>query len=132
MKSFLLYIHTPFSRYYSGYVQEIIVATDEYVLGILPDHAPLVAKVKISKLVIVTANNRDTYAVGEGLLNVKKDEVVLLVESIESKREIDIDRAKLAKDKAINKLKDSYNIDKEKVQKALARANNRISVYENE
>lgn len=132
MKSFLLHIYTPFGRYYAGYVQEIIVATEEYVLGILPDHAPLVAKVKVSKLIVITANNRDTYAVGEGLLNVKKDEVILLLDSIENKREIDIERAKRAKENAINHLNNSYNVDIEKVERALIKANNRISVYEDE
>lgn len=132
MKSFLLHILTPFGKYYDGYVQEIVVATEGFVLGILPGHSPLVAKVRVSKLVIVTTNNRDIYAIGEGLLNVKKDEVVLLVDSIESKREIDIERAKRAKENAANSLNNRYNIDVEKVEKALARALNRIAVYEDE
>lgn len=132
MKTFLLKIFTPYGKYYDRYVEEIVVTTDQFVLGILPGHAPLVAKVKVSKLVIVTSNNHDIYAIGEGLLNVKKDGVILLVDSIESKREIDIERAKRAKENATNSLNNRYNIDVEKVEKALARALNRIAVYEDE
>ena len=60
------------------------MTTDQFVLGILPCHAPLVAKVKVSKLVIVTSNNHDIYAIGEGLLNVNKDGVILLVDSMKA------------------------------------------------
>ena len=43
MKSFLLHILTPFGKYYDGYVQEIVVATEGFVLVILPG-IPLMLK----------------------------------------------------------------------------------------
>lgn len=132
MKTFLLQIYTPNGKYFDGYVEELLVATEEYVLGILPNHAPLVAKVIISKLTIITANSRKTYAVSEGLLHVKKEEVTLLVDAIESKDEIDIERARRAKERATSRLANRVNIDIARAEKALIRANNRISVYEDE
>ena len=54
------------------------------------------------------------------------------MESIESKEEIDIDRARQAKSRAEGRLQEPLNIDVERALKALARANNRISLYENE
>ena len=107
-------------------------ATEEYVLGILPNHAPLIAKVRVSKLTIIQNGNRKCYAVGEGLVNVSKDGVVLLLDSIESKDDIDINRAKDAKKRAEERLAALVNIDVERAQRALTRANNRISVYEND
>ena len=132
MKTFLLEIYTPYGKYFDRYVDEIVVQTEEYVLGILPNHAPLVAKVKTSKMEIIQNGQKKCYAIGEGLLNVKKDGVVLLVHSIESKDEIDIDRAKEAKKRAEGRLEEPLNIDVERAMKALIRANNRISVYEND
>ena len=98
----------------------------------MPNHTPLVAKVKTSKMEIVQNGEKKCYAIAEGLLNVKKDSVTLLVESIESKEEIDIERARQAKSRAEERLKQPLNIDVERATKALIRANNRISIYENE
>ena len=132
MKTFLLEIYTPYGKYLDAFVEEIVVPTEEYVLGILPNHTPLVAKVKTSKMEIIQNGQKKCYAIGEGLINVKKDGVVLLVDSIESKEEIDLDRAKQAKKRAEDRLAEPLNIDVERATKALIRANNRISVYEND
>ena len=132
MSTFLLEIFTPFGKYFDRYVDEIVVQTEEYCLGILPNHAPLIAKVKVSKLTIIQNGERKCYAVGEGLINVGKDGVTLLLESIEGKKDIDIDRAREAKKRAEERLSTLVNIDVERAQKALVRANNRISVYEND
>ena len=132
MKTFLLEIYTPYGKYLDRYVNELVIQTEEYVLGILPNHTPLVAKVKTSKMEIIQNGEKKCYAIAEGLLNVKKDSVTLLVESIESKEEIDIERARQAKGRAEERLRQPLNIDVERATKALIRANNRISIYENE
>ena len=132
MSTFLLEIYTPFGKYYDRYVDELIVQSDDFVLGILPNHAPLVSKVKVSKMFIIQNGDRKCYAIGEGLINITKDGVTLVLESIESKNDIDIDRARDAKKRAEERLATLVNIDVERAQKALNRANNRISVYENE
>ena len=132
MKTFLLEIFTPYGKYFDRYVNELVIQTEEYVLGILPNHAPLVAKVKVVKMEIVYEGERKIYANGEGLINVTKEGVTLLVNSIESKDDIDIDRAKESKRRAEERLKEPLNIDVERAKKALIRANNRIAIYENE
>ena len=130
MKTFLLEIYTPYGKYFDRYVEEIIVPTEEYVLGILPGHAPLIAKIRTGKLEIIREGEKTIYAHAEGLINVKKDCVTILVDSIERKDEIDIDRAKEAKKRAEERLKEPLNIDVERATRALIRANNRIEIYE--
>ncbi|MBP5574541.1 MAG: ATP synthase F1 subunit epsilon [Bacilli bacterium] len=132
MKTFLLEIYTPYGKYFDRYVNELVIQTEEYVLGILPNHAPLVAKVKTGKMEIVQNGERKCYANGEGLINVKKDGVTLIVDSVERKDEIDIDRAKEAKKRAEERLREPLNIDVERATRALIRANNRIAIYEDE
>ena len=132
MSTFLLEILTPYGKYFDRYVEEIIVQTEDYTLGILPNHAPLVAKVKVSKLKIIQNGEIKCYAIGEGLINVTKDHVTLLLESIESKEDIDIARAKDAKKRAEERLSTLVNIDIERAQRALLRAKNRISLYEDD
>ena len=132
MSTFLLEIYTPFGKYFDRNVDELVIQSDDYVLGILPNHAPLIAKVKTSKMYIIQNGERKCYAIGEGLINVSKDGVVLLLESIEGKKEIDIERAKNAKKRAEERLELRVNIDLERAQRALIRAKTRIDVYENE
>lgn len=132
MSTFLLEILTPYGKYFDRYVEEIIVQTEDYTLGILPNHTPLVAKVRVSKLEIIQNGERKCYAIGEGLINVTKDHVTLLLESIESKEDIDIARAKDAKKRAEERLTTLVNIDIERAQRALLRAKNRISLYEDD
>ena len=132
MNTFLLEIYTPFGKYFDRNVDELIVQSDDYVLGILPNHAPLIAKVKTSKMYIIQNGERKCYAIGEGLINVSKDGVTLLLESIESKNDIDIDRAREAKRRAEERLALRVDIDIERAQRALIRAKTRIDVYENE
>ena len=132
MSNFLLEIYTPFGKYFDRNVDELIVQSDDYVLGILPNHAPLIAKVKTSKMYIIQNGERKCYAIGEGLINVSKDGVTLLLESIESKNDIDIDRAREAKRRAEERLSLRVDIDIERAQRALIRAKTRIDVYENE
>ena len=130
MKTFLLEIYTPYGKYFDRYVDELVIQTEEYVLGILPNHAPLIAKVKTSKMEIIQNGERKCYANGEGLINVTSEKVVLILESIEAKNEIDIDRARAAKKRAEERLKEPLNIDVDRATKALIRANNRIEIYE--
>ena len=132
MKTFLLEIFTPYGKYFDRYVDELVIQTDEYVLGILPNHTPLIAKVKTSKMEIIQNGERKLYAIADGMINVKKDGVVLLVDAIENKEEIDIERAKAAKNRAEERLKEPLNIDIDRATRALIRANNRISVFEGE
>ena len=132
MKTFLLEIYTPYGKYFDRYVEELVIQTTDYVLGILPNHTPLVAQVKVSKMIIIQNGERKCYAIGEGLLNVTKDGVTLLLDSVEGKDEIDINRAKEAKSRAESRLNNTLNIDIERALRALNRANNRISIYEND
>ena len=55
---------------------------------------------------------------------------MVILESVESKEEIDIERAKSAKQRAEERLKEPLNIDVDRATKALIRANNRIEIYE--
>ena len=132
MSTFHLEIYTPYSKYFDTYVDELIIKSDEYVLGILPNHAPLIAKVQNSKMYIIQNAERKCYAIGEGLINVSKEGVVLLLETIEGKKEIDIKRAKDAKQRAEERLEMRVNIDIERAKRALRRAKTRIDVYETE
>ena len=77
MSTFLLEIFTPFGKYLDRYVDELVIQTDDYVLGILPNHTPLVSKVKVSKMYIIQNGDKKCYAIGEGLLNITKGNEII-------------------------------------------------------
>ena len=128
--NFKVEIYTPTGKYFSGDVEFLSVTSSVAVLGILPDHAPLITTLEICKLTIKIASEELNYAIGGGVMHIKKDHsVVLLLDSIERSDEIDIDRAKEAQKRAEERLaKTDEEIDIKRAQIALAKALNRISV----
>ena len=129
--NFRVEIYTPTGKYFSGDADYLTVTSSVAVLGILPDHAPLVTTLEICKLTIKIHSKEFNYAIGGGVMHIKKDHsVVLLLDSIERSDEIDIDRAKEARKRAEERLnKHSEEIDIKRAQLALAKALNRIDVY---
>lgn len=132
MKTFLLEIITPYGKYFSEQVEFLTVLTSKSLLGILPNHAPLISDVVISEITIKTNGISTAYSTSGGLINIKKEKVVLLLDSIERADEIDIERAKEAQKRAQERLqraREDKLIDIARAEAALSRALNRIKVY---
>ena len=130
-KVFHVEILTPYGKYLSTDAEFLSVKSGMGVLGILPNHAPLITTIEISKLVIKSGGETLKYAVSGGLMNIKKGtEVTLLVNTIERSDEIDVKRAQEAKERAEERLKSSDEVDVTRAKAALSRALNRISVHE--
>ncbi len=129
--TFLLTILTPFGRYFSGQVEFLEVRNDKYSLGILPHHADLISTVSICKMKIREGGMDNFYACGGGIIQIENGNVTLILNSVESKNEIDVERAKSAKQRAQDRL-DNKNeqIDIARAKAALARAINRINLIE--
>ena len=131
MKTFRLEILTPFGEYMTADVEFLRVQSSQYRLGILPDHAPLVSSLIVSEIAFTIGGNENVFASGGGIIQVSKEKVVLLLDSIERASEIDVNRAQAAKQRAEDRLKDNISEeDKKRAQAALDRANNRIAIYE--
>lgn len=129
--SFKVEIYTPTGKYFVGEVSYLTVTSSVAVLGILPDHAPLITTLEICKLSIKINSKELNYAISGGVMHIKADHtVVLLVNSIERSDEIDIARAKEAQKRAEARLaKRDEEVDIKRAEAALSRALNRISVY---
>jgi len=100
-------------------------------LGILPGHIPLVAPLSISA-VRLKGDNPQHIAVSGGFLEVRPDKVTILAQSAERRGDIDIERARAAKERAEKRLQAKQDeIDFRRAELALKRALNRLEVYEN-
>ena len=129
MKNLNLEILTPYGKYFAGEVDAIKVHSDDFFMEILPNHAPLVSSLVISKMYMKVDNKEIPYAIGGGIIRVEKGKTTLLLNSIEGKDEIDITRAQDAKARAESYLEQKDNYDVARATRALKRALNRIEVY---
>ena len=131
-KKFVVDIYTPTGHYLKIDADFLSVTTGLGMVGILPNHAPLITNVEISKLTIKNGNEELNYAVSNGFMHIKKGtHVVLMVNAIERNDEIDINRAMAAKERAESRLSEK-DVDLLRAKASLARALNRISIYNKE
>lgn len=131
MSTFLLEIVTPERKVYAEEADFIVARGVEGELGILPNHIPLVTPLKIAPLEVKKGGNREVIAVSGGFMEVRKNKVVILAESAELPEEIDIERARAAKERAERRLKAKMDdIDFRRAELALQRAMTRINVAE--
>jgi len=128
--TFLLEIVTPERKVYAEQVTMIIVKGQEGDMGILANHLSLVTPLKIAPVIIKKDHEPDEIiAVNGGFLEVRKEKVVILAESAELPGDIDIERARLAKERAEKRLANKDEYDFRRAEVALQKAMNRINVF---
>lgn len=131
MSTFLLEIVTPDRVVYSEQVNGVTVRGVEGELGILPGHIPFVTPLQIAPVVVKIGNDRQSFAVQGGFIEVRKEKVVILADSAEKANEIDLERAEAAKERAQTRLNAKGRqdeIDHRRAELALQRAMNRIKI----
>ena len=122
---------TPDGLYKEVESSAININTTDGQRGILPNHMPIVLIINISRLETIENGKRVQYATGGGMLYFENNEATILVNSIESQDEIDIERAMSAKQRAEDRLSGKLqeeNLDLKRASIALTRALNRINV----
>ncbi|MCJ7577390.1 MAG: F0F1 ATP synthase subunit epsilon [candidate division Zixibacteria bacterium] len=123
---------TPEKIFYEDEVRSLIAPGSEGYLGVLTNHAPLITGLVPGKLTVKDENNQEVnLAISGGFMEVFKNQVTILADSIEFVKDIDIERAKKALERARQRLKSKEkDIDIPRAIAALKRAENRIYLYE--
>ncbi len=98
--------------------------------GVLPNHMPLVLSLVIGKIELEETDGRHIYATSGGMLYFKDNKCKLLVDTIESQSDIDLDRALEAKKRALDCIKNGNSRDFKRASIALKKALNRIDIKE--
>lgn len=121
---------TPERVVYSGQAQMVIARGVQGDLGILPNHMPMVTPLKTAPVQIkVEGDQTLRMAVSGGFMEVRGDKVTILAETAELPGDIDVERAKAAKERAEKRLAEKYpEIDFERAERALQRALARLDV----
>ncbi len=122
-------IITPTGLYAECSATQINACSVEGEFGLLSNHMPLVAMLTISRLQIVTSEGKRNFAIAGGMLHFANNKVNILTDAIEGNDEIDVERARKAKERAEKRLKND-NYDTIRAELALRKAINRMSVQE--
>lgn len=123
-------IITPVGLYKEGEYEALHVRTVEGELTLLPHHMPMVAMLATCKLQLQENKEYQDFAIAGGILHMEQDEVKILTDSIEGKKEIDIERARRAKERAQERLmKKDVETNIRRAEVALGKAINRMHVY---
>jgi F-type H+-transporting ATPase subunit epsilon len=132
MKILDVEVYTPSKAVYSNKAISVTVPGSQGSFQILYNHAPILSSLDIGRVKIEEeAGKKRNFATGGGTVEVLNNKVLLLVESFENSEDIDIERAKEAKERAERRLKkksDEENIDVARAEIALKRAINRLKI----
>lgn len=116
--------------FFDGQCESLVIPSDDGMRGILAGHENCVMVVETGEMVIKTPDKEEIHAfVGEGALEVINGDVNVLVISVERPEDIDEVRAKEAKERAEEALRQHQSIKEYYHSKAsMARAMERLKV----
>ncbi|MDA5108151.1 F0F1 ATP synthase subunit epsilon [Brevibacillus thermoruber] len=134
MSKMTVEVVTPERVVYSGEASMVIARGVQGDLGILPNHMPMVTPLKIAPVRIKTEGEKEIrMAVSGGFMEVRGDKVTILAETAELPEDIDVERAKAAKERAEKRLIDKHpDLDIRRAERALQRAMARLDVTNNQ
>ena len=130
-ETFQLEIVTPERLLVSDAAEEMQIPGKNGYLGILPQHAPLITELGVGEISYRKGAQTQHLAVAWGFAEVLPDKVTILAEVAEKAEEIDVERARRAKERAEERLKKTgQDVDYTRAEIDLERAITRLRVAE--
>ena len=127
--TFQLEIVTPEKKVVETTAAEVQIPGKNGYLGILPGHAPLITELAVGEITFRENSTEQRLAVAWGFAEVLPDKVTILAETAERPSEIDVGRARKAKERAEQRLASGDTaVDVERALDALRRAETRLEV----
>jgi F-type H+-transporting ATPase subunit epsilon len=128
-ETFKLEIVTPEKRVVDTAAQEVQIPGKNGYLGVLPGHAPLITELAVGEITYRQNSSEQRLAVAWGFAEVLPNRVTILAETAERPSEIDVERARKAKERAEQRLASGDpSVDVERALDALHRAEARLHV----
>jgi len=130
MSTTRLEIVTPTRRLEMGDVTYLRAPGLDGLFGVMPKHAKSVIALNIGVIDIVHAGKREIFATSGGFAEIYPDHIMLLVESVERSEEINAKRAEAAAERARKRLSEKENneVNLDRAAIALQKALNRLTV----
>ena len=126
-KHFILEIVTPVKILNFEEVEYLRAPSMEGLFGVMLGHVSSIINLDIGEIKVLSNNKESYFSISGGFAQVDKDKVSLLVESIESKDEIDVDRSNKSLERAKERLLDK-TMNQTRAKLALTRAKNRLKI----
>lgn len=123
-------IVTPDKKFFEGTAEMVIVRTIEGDVAVLKNHENYVAPLDIGIVKIKIDGVFKEATIASGFIQIDKQKTTIITDAAEWPEEIDIERARKAKEKAEGKLKNKSNTDLVIAELQLRKALNRIRVVE--
>ena len=124
-------ILTPEGRVFEGRAEMVVVPGAEGELGVLPRHAPIIARLKVGEVRIKFEGNQwRSWAINEGYFKMQFDRAMVLVEDAVAENEISVEQAHADAEDARRRLAEAEGGDSEldrfRAERDLLYAENRI------
>jgi F-type H+-transporting ATPase subunit epsilon len=127
--SFQLEIVTPEKKVVETRAEEVEIPGKNGYLGILAGHAPLITELSVGEITYRENSSEQRLAVAWGFAEVLPDKVTILAETAERPSDIDVERARKAKQRAEQRLASGDpNVDVDRALNSLHRAEARLDV----
>lgn len=127
----LLEIVTPERKVLSEMVDIVVAPGEEGEFGVLPNHIPFLSKLKVGELRFRIGSATRYIALMGGYAEVLPDHVTVLAPAAEEAEEIDVIRAKAARERAERRLAEAKDrLEFTQAQAALQRAVARLRISE--
>jgi len=128
-KFFDLEIITPFQIIYQQKVKHIRIPGTEGYFGIMANHAPFITSLKIGEIKVNLEHETKYFATSGGIVEVLPYKTTVLVETAEEATQIDVERAIYAKERAQRRLTEKVpGTDIERAKDAWFKAVNRLKI----
>ena len=130
--TFQLEIVTPEKKVVETAAEEVQIPGKNGYLGVLPGHAPLITELSVGEITYRENSTEQRLAVAWGFAEVLPNKVTILAETAERPAEINVERARKAKERAEQRLTSGdTSVDVDRALDALHRAETRLDVAAN-
>lgn len=126
-----LEVITPERVVFNDKVRMVVARAIDGDIGIMAGHTPLVTSLENSVMSIDTGEEEIPVPISDGFMEVKPEKVNIIVRTAELPDEIDVERARQARDRAQRRLREERaRIDEARAEAALERAKARLRAAE--
>jgi F-type H+-transporting ATPase subunit epsilon len=99
---------------FSGEAEMVILPGSEGVMGILPNHSPVLTTFNFGIITVITKRERNYFTVAGGIAEVQPNLITVLADAAENVEELDESRAEKAKERAELLLNENISAEDEK------------------
>jgi F-type H+-transporting ATPase subunit epsilon len=125
-----LTVVTPERKLIDRKVDEVVLPGSEGYFGVLEGHAPLLSALRIGEISYRQGSEVSYLAVAWGFAEVLADRVSVLADVAERAEDIDLERARRARDRAERRLREGGDLDWDLARATLDKAILRVRVGE--